>query len=112
MGCGVVTSRAIEAGINPDVNVLEDVSKNFEGAGTSVKVTPLKAGMEVIQHKHQYPHLSILMSGTVVLKTDAWSRILNATKEPQSVVIEADTYHAVVAVTDAVWLCVHKDGQQ
>jgi quercetin dioxygenase-like cupin family protein len=111
MGCGIVSSRAIEAGINPDVNVLEDVSKNFEGAEVSAKVTPLTAGMEVIQHKHRYPHLSILMSGTVVLKTDDWSRIMNASKEPQSVVIEADKYHAVIAITDAVWLCIHSEGK-
>jgi quercetin dioxygenase-like cupin family protein len=111
MGCGVVTARALEAGITPGVNVLEDVSANFDGAGVSVKVTPLKEGMEVIQHKHAYPHLSILMSGVVVLKTDDWSRIINAKKEPQSVVIEADKYHAVIAVTDAVWLCVHSEGK-
>lgn len=112
MGCGVVTARAIEAGITPGVNVLEDVSKNFEGAGVSVKVTPLKAGMEVIQHKHAYPHLSILMSGVVVLKTDNWSKTINAKKEPQEVVIEADTYHAVIALTNAVWLCIHSEGKE
>jgi quercetin dioxygenase-like cupin family protein len=111
MGCGVVTARALEAGVTPGVNVLEDVSQDFEGAGVSVKVTPLIAGMEVIQHKHRYPHLSVLMSGIVIVKTDDWSRTLDASKAPQQIIVEADTYHAVIAVTDAVWLCVHSEGK-
>jgi quercetin dioxygenase-like cupin family protein len=111
MGCGVVTARALEAGIDPNVNVLEDVSTDHEGCGVSVKVTPLKKGMEIIQHKHAYPHLSVLMSGIVTVMTDNWSRKLDATKESQQLVIEADTYHAVIAHTDAVWLCIHSEGK-
>jgi quercetin dioxygenase-like cupin family protein len=112
MGCGTITRLAQEASISPGVNVLEDVSTNFDGAGVSVKVTPLKAGQEVIQHKHKYPHLSVLMSGVVLLRTDSTEKMISATKEPQSIIIEADTYHAVYAVTNAVWLCVHSEGKE
>jgi quercetin dioxygenase-like cupin family protein len=111
MGCGTITRKAIDAGIIPGVNVLEDVSTNHVGAGVSVKATPLKKGMEVIQHKHSYPHLSVLVSGLVALKNDDFSRIIDARKEPQSVVIEANQYHSVIALTDALWLCVHVEGK-
>jgi quercetin dioxygenase-like cupin family protein len=111
MGCGV-TQLATQLGVQPGVNVLEDVSKNFEGAGVSVKMTPLKAGLKVIQHKHEYDHLSILLSGKVIVTNDNMTYTLDATKTPKSLIIEAGEYHSVYAVIDAVWLCVHKTGVQ
>jgi len=112
MGCGVVTRAAEAAGIQAGVNVLEDVSKNFKGAGVEVKMTPLQAGMEVIQHKHEYDHLSVLISGKVRVSTDEATYWLDATIIPHSLVIKAGRYHTVYAITDAVWLCVHKAGVQ
>lgn len=112
MGCGTVTSLATKLGIEPGKNVLEDISTNLSGADVSVKITPFKAGMVGIQHKHEYPHLSVLMSGQVVLKTDTTSRILDARKGPVSVVVEANEYHQVTAIEDSVWLCIHKVGVQ
>ena len=111
MGCGIVSNLALEAGITPGVNVLEDVSTDYAGAGVSVKRTLIKKGQQVIQHKHAYPHLSILMSGVVFLCTDEGQRRIDARLEPQSIVIEADKYHAVIAVTNAEWLCVYVEGK-
>jgi quercetin dioxygenase-like cupin family protein len=112
MGCGIVTKLAEQAGIQSGVNILEDVSKNFEGAGVSVKMTPLKAGLHVIQHKHEYDHLSVLLSGKVKVTNDSMTYLIDATVSPKSLIIEAGEYHSVYALTDAVWLCVHKTGVQ
>jgi quercetin dioxygenase-like cupin family protein len=109
MGCGIVTNLAESLGIKPGQNVLEDVSHNFSGADVSVKLTPIKAGFIVIQHKHDYPHLSVLMSGQVVVKTDNTSRILDARRAPVEMVIEAGVYHSVTAITDSLWMCIHTD---
>jgi quercetin dioxygenase-like cupin family protein len=112
-GCGHVTKLAEQFGITPGVNVLEDVSKNFDGAGIQVKVTPLEKDMTVIQHRHSYDHLSILLSGSVILQNDGMTTILNASKGPVSIIIEAGQLHALTALTDnVVWMCIHKDGVQ
>jgi quercetin dioxygenase-like cupin family protein len=105
MGCGV-TEFMQTNNVQMREGVLEDVSTNYVGAGLHVKEIPLKADQCVIKHKHHYDHLSILMSGTVVLETDEYTRILEA---PTSVVIKANLYHKLTAMTDALWLCVHAD---
>lgn len=84
--------------------ILEDVSANFESHGVNIKVTPIKKGLTVVQHKHKYPHLSILMKGKVWLETDSYRCQMVA---GQTTTIEAGIYHAVTALEDSVWLCVH-----
>lgn len=107
MGCGKITTLAEKLGIQAGINVLEDISTDFEGAGISLKFVPLKKNQFVIQHKHKYPHLSVLLSGKVLLESDGSQKLLDASIEPQSIVIPAGAYHQVTALSDAVWLCVH-----
>lgn len=109
MGCGVVTKTAEALGVQAGKDVLVDVSTDLVGAGVSVKYTPLKKGLTVIQHKHAYPHLSILVSGIVIVRNDDETFRLDATKGPKHCVISAGKYHSVEALTDAVWLCVHHE---
>lgn len=106
MSCGIVTKQAEALGIKPGTNVLEDISHNLHGCGVSVKVTPLARGMKVIQHKHSYDHLGVLLTGRVIVQTDNDTCVLAADDGPMSIIIEADIYHSVTAVTDAVWQCV------
>lgn len=104
MSCGIVTEFLKINPIVSNTNVLEDVSTNYAGAGICVKQVLLERGQKVIQHKHKYPHLSILQHGQVTVYTDKWERKMIG---PASVVIEANINHMVVAHTDAMWLCVH-----
>jgi quercetin dioxygenase-like cupin family protein len=104
MGCGV-TRFMTENKITLQDNVLEDVSVNFLGAGVGVKQVTLKAGQEVLTHKHKYDHLSILVYGKVTVMTDEEAHELEG---PESIVVKAELNHYLKAETDALWLCVHR----
>jgi len=104
MSCGIVTEFLKINPIVSNANVLEDISTNYVGAGISVKQVLILKGMKVVQHKHRYPHLSILQYGEVTVYTDKWEREMRG---PDSVVIEANLNHMVIAHTDTMWLCVH-----
>lgn len=104
MSCGIVTEFLKEHPIVSNTNVLEDISTSYSGAGIAVKQVLLKAGQQVIQHKHKYAHLSILQHGQVTVYTDLIKRRMTG---PASMVIEANVNHMVIAHTDAMWLCVH-----
>lgn len=74
------------------------------GGGTYAKQYTLPAGEWIVQHKHVYDHLSILASGTVLLNVDGATREITG---PACLVIEKNKHHAVKAVGDAVWFCIH-----
>jgi quercetin dioxygenase-like cupin family protein len=103
MGCGVVTEFIQKHPLSVE-NVLEDFSTNYEGVGLKVKQVLIPAGHQVVQHKHPYPHLSILQYGRVQVMTDEWTKELVG---PDCLVIEAHVHHMVIAHTDAMWLCIH-----
>jgi quercetin dioxygenase-like cupin family protein len=111
MGCGV-TQKAEYYGIEAGINVLDDVSQDHTGAGVSAKIVLLKAGVNVIQHKHDYPHLSILLSGKVFVRTDEENFWMDAKEKPVSRIIPAGMFHDVLALTDSEWLCIHLEGKQ
>jgi quercetin dioxygenase-like cupin family protein len=100
MSCGTLQ---LERGKNLNIGL------DFSGAGLHVKVTTIPKGMRLVQHKHTYDHLSVLLSGRVIVKSDADTLVIDAGDSPKSLVIEAGRLHSVVALTDAVWLCVHKE---
>lgn len=108
MPCGHITQLA-KASVTAGKNVFEDKAVNLSGAGTFCKVIGLVKNDFVIKHKHDYDHLSILLSGMVIVKTDDNEYVMDATVSPKSTVIKANEYHAVYALTDASWLCVHKE---
>ena len=104
MSCGIVTEFLKQNPITGHENVLEDISTNYGGAGVLVKQVLIERGMQVVQHKHRYAHLSILQYGHVTISTDQWTRQMHG---PDSIVIEAGINHMVIAHTDSMWLCVH-----
>lgn len=63
-----------------------------------------KAGMVMLSEIHDYDHLSILISGEAILRTDGVEKAL---KGPCTVEIKAGVEHALYAVTDVVWDCIH-----
>lgn len=72
--------------------------------GLYAKETHIPAGQMLIQHKHSYAHLSIIAKGKVVVIVDDVSKIIEA---PACLEIVAGKHHAVKALTDCVWFCVH-----
>ncbi len=79
------------------------ISHHF-GGGVYAKETKVKAGLILVQHKHEYDHLSILASGTVEVLIDGQRTELTG---PACLTIKANKHHGVRALTDVVWYCIH-----
>lgn len=79
------------------------ISHHF-GGGVYVKETRIPANMRLVQHIHEHDHLSVLMSGEVVVSVDGVQTHYTA---PAVLTISAGKAHEVVSITDAVWLCIH-----
>src|SRR5277367_6682760 len=113
MSCGTIQKQIKENGWTAGTNVLEDISLNFSGAGLHTKITLLKKDMQVFQHKHVYDHLSVLLDGIVIVETDEGPGhgpyLMVAKDEPVSMVIKANIYHKVSALSDATWMCIHQE---
>lgn len=74
-------------------------------SGVYAKETVIPKGTQLYQHKHPFDHLSILASGTVLVEQfGAESKTFTG---PACLTIAAGIEHAVTALTDAVWFCVH-----
>lgn len=65
----------------------------------------IPAGTILVSHCHVYDHPSILAWGNVELWTQAEG--LKELVGPAEVKIAAGVKHAIAAVTDAVWYCLH-----
>ena len=74
------------------------------GGGMYAKETRIPAGMVLVQHKHNFDHLSILASGTVELLVDG---VRSEMTGPSCLTIQANKHHGVKALTDVVWFCCH-----
>lgn len=72
--------------------------------GLYAKEIRIPAGQEVMQHRHNFDHLSVLASGRVLLAVDGVSKVLQG---PACVVITAGKSHKITSMTDAVWFCIH-----
>lgn len=72
--------------------------------GLYCKETHIPHGVWLRQHSHKFDHLSILLSGTVQVHVDG--KIERYTG-PALLTIPAGKEHSVVAVSDAVWACLH-----
>ena len=72
--------------------------------GLYAKETYIPEGQMLMQHKHSYAHMSILAKGKVVVLVDDESKIVEA---PACLEIVAGKHHAVKALTDCVWFCIH-----
>ena len=64
----------------------------------------LSAGSLVVQHKHKFDHLSILAKGKVIVLFDEDAVEYTA---PACINIVKGVDHAIKALEDSVWYCVH-----
>lgn len=69
------------------------------------KQVHIPAGHMVASHKHEYSHLSLLAQGQVVVETDTGKPVHY--EAPACIEIKAGVNHAVHALTDVVWFCIH-----
>ena len=74
------------------------------GAGVYIKETHFEAGEWGEKHAHSHDHLSLLASGTVRLKVDGEAQEITG---PMVVTVKAGKVHQVLAITNAVWNCIH-----
>jgi hypothetical protein len=72
--------------------------------GVHINKFEIPAGMILISHCHVYDHPSILASGEVELWTPEG---LQRFTGPTEVKIAAGVKHALTAITDTVWYCIH-----
>lgn len=77
---------------------------HYFGGGVYAKEMHLPAGSFVVQHKHEFDHLSVLAIGRVYVGVDD---AVSEYSAPACIVIKAGANHVVEAIEDAVWYCVH-----
>ena len=68
------------------------------------KETHIPAGQTLVQHQHNYSHLSIIASGKVIVANAGENHIIEA---PACIEIKAGLNHGVKALTDVIWYCIH-----
>ena len=73
-------------------------------SGVYAKEVHIPAGNVLVQHKHNFDHLSILASGSIELMVDGVRSVIHA---PACLTIEANKHHGVKSLTDVVWFCIH-----
>lgn len=83
---------------------MENMIAHHFSDGLYAKETHIPEGMMLMQHVHAFSHMSILAKGkVVVLKGDE----TNIVEAPACLEIVAGEHHAVKALTDCVWFCIH-----
>ena len=68
------------------------------------KKVSLDAGAIAVQHKHKFDHLSILAKGKVIV---LFEEDANEYTAPACINIIKGVDHAIKALEDSVWYCVH-----
>jgi quercetin dioxygenase-like cupin family protein len=84
---------------------LEVQEHHFIG-GVYCKEVTIKDDCEIMQHKHEYDHMSVLVSGCAVVDCEGDIQTYYA---PEIIKIKAGKNHSVTAVNgDVKWLCIHQ----
>jgi quercetin dioxygenase-like cupin family protein len=84
---------------------MEPDIKHFFGDGLYAKEAHIPAGMWLQKHMHTFTHFSILAKGKVRVTVDESEAVVY--EAPACIEIKANAVHAVYAVTDVTWYCVH-----
>lgn len=80
-----------------------DVQHNFSD-GLYAKEIFIPKGCFILQHKHEYSHLSILAKGKVLVGVNDDVEEYTA---PACINIVAHAKHGIQALEDSVWYCIH-----
>lgn len=74
------------------------------GADVYIREGFIPRGHRIKKHIHTYDHYSILGMGAVAVSVDG---VMTPFYAPACIKIEAGKEHEVLAMTDAVWYCIH-----
>ena len=77
--------------------------------GVYAKAIFIPMGKMVIQHIHEYDHLSILGNGKVNVLVEG---VLTTYHSGSCITIKAGLRHAITALDDSIWFCIHKAEEQ
>ena len=91
--------KVMEGTFEIDLGVVHNFSD-----GLYAKQMFIPKGYTVGQHEHKFSHLSILAKGKVIVKTDDFEKEYTA---PSCLEIKQGINHAIVALEDSVWFCIH-----
>ena len=80
-----------------------DIKHHF-GADVYIREGFIPRGQRIVKHIHTYDHYSILGMGAVAVSVDG---VMTPFYAPAAIKIEAGKAHEVLAMTDAVWYCIH-----
>jgi len=58
----------------------------------------------IVQHVHNFSHLSILAKGKVIVRTDDSEKMYGA---PACIEIKSGVHHSIQAIEESVWFCIH-----
>lgn len=79
--------------------------EHYFSDGLYCKMMIIADGSEVVSHKHNYDHLSVLAKGCAIVEVDDEQYTFYA---PSIINIKKGKRHSVRPVNgDAVWLCIH-----
>ena len=73
-------------------------------SGVYAKECVIPSNYVLIQHKHEFDHLSILASGSIELLVDGVRSVVHA---PACLTIKAGKHHGVKSLTEVVLYCIH-----
>jgi len=99
MQCISELHKIMEGTFEIDLGVVHNFSD-----GLYAKQMVIPKGYVVGTHAHKYSHLSILAKGKVIVKTDEAEKEYIA---PACLEIKKGVNHAIEALEDTVWFCVH-----
>jgi len=80
-----------------------DMEHHFSD-GLYAKKARIKPGQWLVQHKHNYEHLSILAQGRCLVTVNGKTTEYAA---PTAITIAAGAEHKVFAIEEVVWFCIH-----
>lgn len=88
----------------PAGNIHHHFAGQEDKSGVYAKETHIPAGFVLVSHRHPYDHISILAHGTVRLTVGSDTREVTG---PTCLTIRKGEEHAILAITYAVWFCIH-----
>lgn len=79
-----------------------------DGSGVYIKETFIPRGATLPMHEHTFTHKAVLASGQArVTSADLHGASNQLLRAPSVLVMRQGVQHAVEALTDVVWLCIH-----
>lgn len=100
----VIKEQIVQAD-NPNLHLDWEIG-HVMAEGLYAKRIEIPAGGVALQHSHHYDHISILASGQAYVTVDDSMTLYTG---PAEIVIKKGKNHAIEALNDIVWYCIHNE---